>query len=217
MSCKSIHVLSAVVALAVSLSAAGLHVAGEGFEPLFNGRSLDGWDIDTASVWQVRDGVIIGKSPGLKYNEFLRTKKHYSDFILKVTMRVIDGDGNSGIQFRSKPVPDSHEVSGYQADAGARPNGEPLWGVLYDESRRRVQLAAPPRGVLDQFDRKAWHEYVITAKGSRIKLEVDGIATVDYLEKDPDIEQSGFIALQVHSHPRPIEVHFKDLWIKELR
>src|SRR5881296_1946335 len=90
--------------------------AEEGFTPLFNGRNLDGWEIDTAGIWQVRDGMVVGKTPGLKYNDFLRTKKHYSDFILKLSFRLVNGVGNSGVQFRSKPVPDSHEVSGYQAD-----------------------------------------------------------------------------------------------------
>ena len=217
MSCELNSIRAGAAALAICLLGAGLLMAEEGFEPLFNGKNLDDWDVGTASAWQVRDGVIIGKTPGLKYNEFLRTKKHYSDFVLKATMRIIGGKGNSGIQFRSKPVPDSHEVSGYQADAGTRANGEPIWGVLYDECRRKVQLAAPPRSVLDQFDPKEWHEYVITAQGNRIRLEVDGVTTVDYEEKEPGIEQTGFIALQAHSHPGPIEVHFKDLWIKEPR
>ena len=74
-------------------------------EKLFNGKDLSGWQIDTPSLWQVRDGMIVGKSPGIKYNEFLRTRKNYGDFRLRVKFRLVDGKGNSGIQFRSKPVP----------------------------------------------------------------------------------------------------------------
>jgi hypothetical protein len=182
------------------------------FRPLFNGRNLDEWIVDTPSVWSVREGVIIGKSPGLRYNEFLRTKQHYSDFVLRVTFRLIDGEGNSGVQFRSKPVPDSHEVSGYQADAGMV-----HWGALYDESRRKKTLAGPGPDFLKKLDPAAWHTYVITARGNRIQLELDGVTTVDYTETEPGIEQSGFIALQVHSDKQPVEMQFKDMRIQVLR
>lgn len=197
--------------LLCALLLAPLLGAEEGFEPLFNGKNLDGWEVDTPGLWQVVDGVIIGKSPGLKYNDFLRTGKHYSDFILKVKFRLVDGKGNSGVQFRSEPVPGSHEVAGYQADIGMG-----WWGALYDESRRRKALAQPEAAFVEALDKNAWHDYVITAKGNSIRLELDGVTTVDYRETDPAIETTGFIALQVHSSPAPIEVRFKDLLIKEL-
>jgi len=134
----------------------------DGFEPLWNGVNLDDWIVDTASVWSIRNGIIIGKSAGLTYNEFLRTRKHYADFELKFRLRLINGFGNSGVQFRSKPVPDSHEVSGYQADAGER-----FWGALYDESRRRKTLAGPPPEFIDKLDPTAWHRYTVIAKGAQ--------------------------------------------------
>ncbi len=203
--------------LAVLLLLLAALVCGQdGFVPLFNGKNLDGWNVDTASAWSVRDGVLIGKTPGLTYNEFLRTKRDYSDFVLKLSMRIINGKGNSGVQFRSKPVPDSHEVSGYQADAGASPQGFVYYGCLYDESRRRKILACPPKQIQSKIALDAWHDYTITAKGNRIRLEVDGVETVDYTEQDPGIETTGFIALQVHGAKHPIEVHFKDVRIRKL-
>src|SRR5262249_29272088 len=59
-----------------------------GFVPLFNGRDLAGWEGDM-SLWSARDGMIVGRSTGLKHNEFLATEKSYGDFILKLTFRVI--------------------------------------------------------------------------------------------------------------------------------
>jgi hypothetical protein len=44
---------------------------------------------------------------------------------------------------------------------------------------------------------------------------LNGIRTVDYVEKEPGIDRSGIIALQVHGGP-PMEVHFKDIRIREL-
>jgi hypothetical protein len=182
------------------------------FRPLFNRRNLDDFIVDTPGLWRVeRGGTIVGVSPGLKYNDFLRTRRQYSDFILKAAFRMVDasGKGNSGIQFRSKPMPDSHEVIGYQADMG-----QDYWGCLYDESRRKKVLAGPAPGNL-KIDRKGWNRYVITARGPRITLELNGLKTVDYTETENGIEGSGFIALQLHGGP-PLEMHFKDLTIAEL-
>ena len=176
-----------------------------GAEPLFNGKNLEQFIVDTPGVWRVENGAIVGKHEGMKYNDFLRTKKHYSNFVLRVKFQLVNGEGNSGVQFRSKPVPDSHEVSGYQADVGQQ-----YWGTLYDESRRKKTLAGPKPEQLATLDKKGWNEYVITARGNRITLDLNGIRTVDYIETEPGIEQDGFIALQVHSGPA-IEVRFKDL------
>ena len=180
-------------------------------EPVFNGRNLDGWEVDTPGAWSVRDGMIIGRHAGLKYNDFLRTRRHYSDFRLRLKFRLLNGQGNSGIQFRSKPVPDSHEVSGYQADIGQQ-----YWGCLYDESRRKKILAQAPPESLAGLKKDDWNEYVITARGNHITLDLNGVRTVDYTESEAGIEQSGFIALQIHGGP-PMEVWFKDLVLEELK
>jgi hypothetical protein len=197
-------------------SAAGAAVASlagsEGFQPLFNGRNLDEWIVDTPGLWRVQDGGITGVSPGLKYNDFLRTKKHYRNFILKTRFQMVSESdrANSGIQFRSKPVPGSHEVSGYQADIGQQ-----YWGCLYDESRRNRILAKASPEALASLDKKGWNEYEIMADGRRIVLKLNGIVSVDYVEAEDGIEDTGFIALQLHSGP-PLTVHFRNLLIREL-
>ncbi|MBL8213749.1 MAG: DUF1080 domain-containing protein [Bryobacterales bacterium] len=179
------------------------------FVPLFNGKNLDQWMVDTPGLWSVENGVIVGRSPGLKYNDFLRTKKHYKNFVLKAAFRMTDATGkaNSGIQFRSAPMEGSHEVIGYQADMG-----EKYWGCLYDESRRKKVLAGPG-GAAPVKD--GWNTYVITAKGNRITLELNGVKTVEWVEADAGIAESGFIALQLHSGPA-FEMRFKDLEIQVL-
>ncbi len=168
------------------------------------------WDVDTPGLWQINDGMLVGKHDGLKYNDFLRTRKHYKDFELRVKFRLVNGEGNSGVQFRSKPVPDSHEVAGYQADIGMQ-----YWGCLYDESRRKIVLAQAQAASLGGLDKTGWNEYVITAKGNRITLDLNGKRAVDYTETEPGMDTPGFIALQVHGGPK-IEVWFKDVVIREL-
>jgi len=181
------------------------------FQPLFNGRNLDDFIVDTPGLWRVEEGVIIGVSPGLKYNDFLRTRKQYGDFVLKVTFRLTDTSGraNSGVQFRTAPISGSHEVSGYQADIGQQ-----YWGCLYDESRRNRILSQASPEALARLRKDDWNEMVVTARANRISIDLNGVRSVDYVEDDPGIARTGIIALQLHSGP-PFEIRFKDLQIRE--
>jgi hypothetical protein len=183
----------------------------EGFVPLFNGKDLAGWEGD-AKLWTVQDGVLVGKSPGINYNDFLATAKTYGDFILRLEVRLVDEKGNSGVQFRSKRVPDSHEVSGYQADIAPG-----AWGNLYDESRRNKNLvAAKPEDVKKALRPGDWNQYEVTAIGDKITMSLNGVKTVEYTETDKDISRTGIIATQIHGGG-PMEVQFKNIRIKEIK
>lgn len=195
----------------VALGAWAAEEKEEGFEPLFNGKDLTGWEGDPA-LWGVEDGMLIGRSPGIKYNDFLRTTKDYGDFVLRYQIRLVDDKGNTGVQLRSKPVPDSHEVSGFQADAAPG-----YWGMLYDESRRNRPLAKPtPEDVKKAVKLGDWNDYEVTAQGDTITLTINGVKMVEYTETDPAIPRSGLIAVQIHGGD-PMEVQFKDIRIKELK
>jgi hypothetical protein len=180
-----------------------------GFVPLFDGKTLAGWAGDD-DLWKAEEGMIVGDSAGIKQNEFLATKKSYGDFELRLEFRLRRGEGNSGIQFRSKRVPDSSEVSGYQADIG-----EKYWGCLYDESRRNKVLVQAPAKLEQALHKEDWNTYLIRAVEDRITLVLNGVTTVDYRESDAEISREGIIALQVHAGG-PLRVEFRKLRIKEL-
>lgn len=180
-----------------------------GFEPLFNGRDLTGWEGDT-SLWSARAGMIVGTSKGLKHNDFLATNKSYGDFIFKATFRMVGSEAsNSGIQFRSVRVK-GHEMSGYQADIG-----QGYWGCLYDESRRNKVLVRASDAALKKVHKSGWNEYVIRAMGNHIQMFLNGVRTLEYRETDPAIARSGRIAFQIHAGG-PMEIQFKDLYIQAL-
>lgn len=182
---------------------------------LFDGTSFAGWEGDTAKTWRVEDGAIVGGSlqAVVPRNEFLATTKTYRDFELSVAFRV-EGDAakaNAGIQFRTRRIPNHHEVSGFQADIG-----QDYWGALYDESRRNKVLARPEKAVVEKIAALGtWHTYRIRCEGDRIRLWVDGIPTVDYTETDKKIAGEGIIALQVHGGARTV-VRYKDIVITDL-
>ena len=183
--------------------------------PLFDGKTLNGWEGDTEKTWKVEDNCITAGSleTTVPRNEFLCTTKTYENFELKVTFK-LTGDrakANAGIQFRTKRIPKHHEVSGYQADAG-----QDYWGALYDESRRNKVLAKPAKDVIETLVKHDdWNEYTIRCEGNRIKLWLNGTPTVDYTEADEKIERSGVIGLQIHGGARA-KVYYKSVTITEL-
>jgi hypothetical protein len=77
-----------------------------------------------------------------------------------------------------------------------------------------VLVKASP-GSLEGLQKDGWNQYVTTARGNHITLELNGKRTVDYVEEEAGIKQSGIIALQVHGGP-PMEVQYKDIEIEEL-
>ncbi len=202
-------ILCGVQATRVAPAAEPAAKTEEGFVSLFDGKSLAGWEGD-AQLWKAEEGMIVGDSAGIKHNEFLATKKSYGDFELRLEFRLRRGEGNSGVQFRSKRVADSSEVSGYQADIG-----EKYWGCLYDESRRNKVLVQSPTELEQKLRQDDWNSYVIRAQGNHIELTLNGVKTVDYVEADETIAREGIIALQVHSGG-PLRVEFKNLRIREL-
>jgi pimeloyl-ACP methyl ester carboxylesterase/prenyltransferase beta subunit len=181
-----------------------------GFMPLVNANDLVGWEGDK-DLWSVRDGVLIGHSPGIKHNEFLATTSPYGDFALSLNFRMIDGKGNSGVQFRSVRVP-NREMSGYQADIG-----EGYWGCLYDESRRNKILMQASENAVKALHKTDWNHYTVRAMGDHITLTLGGAGAVNYTEPEPSskVARSGLIAVQIHAGG-PMEVQFKDVMIQPL-
>ena len=166
---------------------------------LFDGRSFAGWNGDTERQWRIENGAIVAgdeRQAALR-NEFLATDREFEDFELRYEYR-IDGvqKPNAGVQFRSRRIPDHHEVIGYQADIGPGING-----ALYDESRRKTFLVTPPERVQQEAlarSRDGWHTCVVRCEGPRIRIAVNGVETVDYTEADPAVSRRGMIALQIH-------------------
>jgi hypothetical protein len=75
----------------------------EGYVPLFDGVSLKGWD-GNPKFWRVENGAIVGESTPANPsgNSYIVYRDLVAkDFTLKFEIK-IEGDGGSGIQYRSK-------------------------------------------------------------------------------------------------------------------
>ncbi len=185
---------------------------------LFDGKTLAGWESKFLDRWRVEEGAIMSGDEKSKIpdNYFLFTSKTYTDFEFRCQFR-LTGDPktgliNSGIQFRSEKLDNGH-ARGYQADIG----DPEWWGCIYDEHRRnRIIAKADPEKVVPAVKRGDWNEYVIRCEGSRSRLWINGVLTVDYTERDPNVPRTGHIAVQIHSGGAA-KVAFKDLVITELK
>ena len=210
-----------------------LSVAQDGYESLFNGKDLSGWD-GNPELWSVEDGVITGKTNGpdhLDYNQFLIWKGgKVGDFELKVEFRV-EGNNNSGVQYRAQELPDvgKWSVGGYQADIHPKAT---YTGMLYDERGRGIVAERGQKVVIrskkdkevskldvavEPIDITEWHELTIICKGNHLKHMIDGVTTVEIIDEDKqDREMEGIIAFQVHRGPA-MKAQFRNIRLKHLK
>lgn len=181
----------------------------KGFKPLFDGKSLKGWEGDSR-LWKVQDGAILGSTEGVKLtqNTFLIYKaKHFANFILKADVKL--RNHNSGIQFRSEERPD-YVVAGLQADM-AEGN---WWGSIYDEKGKRGVMVNGWKGKGETVVKpKDWNSIEIRAEGDHIQIFLNGLQTADLHDS---AKMEGILALQLHAGPA-MQAEFANIRIKELK
>lgn len=197
----------AVLALLSCSAPATTMQSDDGWTPLFDGKTLDGWSPRGGGVWKVDDGSILGLTGTGQYG-WLCTTKNYGDFILEVETK-IEGPGNSGVQVRSH-IDEKDLMTGYQFDLDRT---RPSSGRLYDEARRKllqdVPLRPEARGAL-KIDE--WNTMRMECIGDRLRSWVNGVPIVDHRDS---IDLDGILALQVHSG-KDTKIRFRNLRIKDL-
>ncbi len=193
--------------------------------PLFDGKTLTGWDGDP-KVWRVENGEIVGGSmQGNPRNEFLTTKRSFYNFRLTLEYKLTGTEGfvNAGVQFRSQRATNPpNEMIGYQADIGHGHTGS-----LYDESRRKKFLARAGAGYggvgvkeeseIAALEKKGeWNKYEIQAMGPLIIIRLNGKQTLAYSETDPSVDDAyGLIGLQIHGNNKA-EIRYRNITLDPL-
>ncbi len=206
------------------------------FKPIFDGKTLDGWEALDMSYWSVEDGAITARATQqhpVKKNQFLVWQwGQLDDFELKLKYRISGtAQANSGIQFRSRIEEDGLAI-GYQADIDL---GGRWAGALYDEHGRGLLAQRGQKTVIDStgnmtrtsigdpdelwanIKKDGWNDYHIIARGGHIILKINGKVTAEVIDNDEkQSDLSGVLALQLHSGP-PLTVQFKDIRLKRLK
>jgi len=226
----SLRVLTAAVcAASFTLT---LRAADDGFVPLFDGKTLDGWEQHSGKAeYRVEDGAVVGKTVAGTGNSFLCTKKKYGDFIFEFEFKV-HPEMNSGVQFRSeyyteektveiagKPKKfEADRVFGYQFEIDPSPRA--YTGGVYDEARRGWLFDLKNNEAARQaFKQNEWNKARIECKGDSIKTWINEVPAA---ELSDGLTKEGVIALQVHGIGKSVEkvgneVRWRNLRIKELK
>ena len=189
--------------------------SGEGWTTLFSGKDLSGWTQRNGwAVYRIDGDSILGTTAKDSPNSFLCSDKEYSDFELRFEVKV-DPDLNSGIQIRSKSIPDKDNgrVHGPQVEIMRGP-GES--GYVYGEATGRNWIS-PTQPTHENHKNDQWNQYYVRAVGTRIQTWINGKLIEDIT--DPQSFLSGFIGLQVHGIGKdqgPYKVQWRKIEMRDL-
>jgi hypothetical protein len=221
-------IIVAAALLTIVVGVPSLAPDEEGFQPMFNGKDLTGWE-GKPGGWWVEDGAITSEStpekPCVKHHYLYWRGGKPADFVMRFKYKLVGG--NSGVQFRSQERPE-FDTWGYQADMEA---GTEWTGCLFQHDRggvvmrgkqaviaedgTRQETEFTPSSELQQaVKQNGWNDYEILAQGNHVVLSINGKRMCEVVDRDAKWAcKDGIIALQMHPGP-PMKVQFKDLRIK---
>lgn len=206
-----------------------------GFEPIFDGKTLNGWDGDP-SLWRVENGTIVGETSAatpLKQNSFLiwRGGKP-ANFELKLDLKM--NSTNSGIQYRSVELPDVGKwvLKGYQADIDFENR---YTGQLYEERGRQFLAMRGQMTQIQAGNKKKivanlrsgdelktliktndWNQVHIIARGNVLTHIFNGQLMAQAVDDDAAGRAlAGLLGFQMHVGP-PMKLELRNIWLKHL-
>jgi len=208
-----------------------------GFAPIFDGKTLNGWEGDP-KYWSVEQGALVGEitpETVLKSNTFVIWRGgRPKDFELKLDYRITAG-GNSGINYRSEVVPDpvtpgnKFAMRGYQFDLDA---GKRYVGNNYEEKGRlfvgvrgqvtRIIGTRPPvvlsaigdNAELGRLVSDDWNAVHLIVRGNMLMHALNGrLLSVTIDDDAQNRPTDGLIGVQVHVGP-PMKVEYRNIRLK---
>src|SRR5579883_158163 len=202
--------------LAYALALALPALAAGPWQPLFDGHSLDGWQVAGAlgrTAFTVEDGAIRTR-PGSGLLWYTRHK--IGNATLRVIYRMSAANGNSGVFIRipDRPADENYAIHhGIEVQIDDRDNDWHCTGVLYSMTRALARPSKPAR---------EWNTMDIELHGLRTRVWLNGVLVTDSdgvspvpprampwePERGPRPE-AGYIALQHHDDKAV-------LWFREI-
>jgi 3-keto-disaccharide hydrolase len=208
---KMIFTLSFCILTFASMAIA----AEEGFTPIFDGKTLDGWQGSTDQYY-VKDGVI-GSTKEARY---LFTKKKYDNFIIRFEFKLSPGS-NSGLGMRY-PGEGTGAFVGLESqilDNSAEKYADKIQPYQYHGSI--YGLIPAKRGFLKPVGE--WNSEEIVLDGTKVRVTLNGhviaegdLSTIkepmDHRDHPGLKNKTGFIALLGHGGG----MWYRNLRVKEL-
>ena len=189
--------------------------AAEGWQPLFNGKNLDGWKVnESPSTFSVKDGEIVvkGDRAHMFYVGPVNGAK-FTDFELRLEIMTKPG-ANSGVYIHTAFQDSGWPAKGYE--------------IQVNNTHTDPKKTAGVYGIKDNYTAPAkdneWFTMEIKVEGKRIVTKVDGKVVSDYTEeenvkrgKDFPGRLLGGGTFAIQGHDPKSEVHYRKIEVKPLK
>ena len=207
---------------AIAPSQAGLpgdSGSSSAWRPLFDGRSLDGWEHVGPGKFVIDDGVL--RTEGGR--GLLWVRRRLGNSVIRVVYKTANDRSNSGVYIRIADRPQDpwyavhHGFEVQIMDSGSDGRGT---GSIYTFAKANAKPAKPGE----------WNTMEITLKGNQVVTKINGVPVTDFDstglkpessdktgEGDPargPRPESGYIGLQ--NHDDKSTVYFKDVSVRPL-
>jgi hypothetical protein len=209
-----------VVALLTLTLGLGSPASAQDWRPLFDGKTLDGWEHVGPGRFVVEGGQLrTGGGMGLLWY----SREKLGDCVLRVVYKTGTARSNSGVYVRiaKRPADPWYAVHhGFEvqiADGGKSSRGT---GSIYTFAEAKAQPGKPLE----------WNTLEVTLRGKRISTVINGtpVAEFDSSELKPDAEErsgegdpargprpeKGYIGLQ--NHDKDSVVYFREVSVRPL-
>jgi len=196
---------------------AGVGLAGAvradeaGFEPLFDGKSLAGWQAnENPQSWQIADGKIVCHGPRSHLFYVGGDATHpaeFKNFHFKADV-MTRPQANSGIFVHTKFQPDGWPAQGYEIQVNNSQSDPVRTGSIYNVVKNFVPPAKDD----------TWFTEEVIVSGKKVTVIVDEKVLFEFVEPDGVTGSrklsAGTFALQAHDPGS--EVHYKNIRVKRL-
>lgn len=181
--------------------------AEDGFEPLFNGKDLSGWQQEGRSGFAARDGMLICNGGG-NWPAWLRTTEVFENFVLRMEYKTRFG-AESGVFFHA-PLHGRISHVGFEVQIGGP-------GGLKKHSTGAIFDAIPPiKSAARHHSDEGFNELEISMNWPSLKVRLNGELVQDLDVREHDSlryrPRLGYIGLQDRGKP----VLFRNVRIKRL-
>ncbi len=211
--------VTAVEGAVLTIRTDNITAGADGFQPMFNGRDLTGWQImGRNGDWHVDSGEVVCTGKSGEFLDWIRSAEEYEDFILRLEFNMSERC-NRGVFVRTKETGRQSRTGmeiQIEDDAG-KPPTRTSSGSVYD--------VVPPR--VNAIRRAGeWNDLEIACIGRQLKVTLNGSVIHDLNLDDPAVSadvpdgrklsqraRRGYVGLQNHRCP----IRFRNVWIKVLK
>ena len=200
------------ISVALSASLCGAADSEEGFKPLMDGKTFNGWKKaeEHPDTWKIEDGAFVAHGDRC-HLFYVGDDQPFKNFHLKVDV-MTEPHSNGGIYFHTKYQASGWPKGGFECQVNNTHSDWKKTASLYDV----VNIAQSPAQ-----DRKWWTQEIIV-KDNTVTVIIDGKKIFEYTERPgtqpgKDFERKlseGTFALQGHDPGSTIR--YKNIRVKRL-